>query len=156
MKLCGGCEQSLDDTAFSKNKLKSDGLDVHCKACAAKRYRAWKLSNLERDRARVSAWSKQNKEKRRESGHKRRLLEKAKSFSISAKDLKRILSMPCYNCGSRQNITYDHVVPMSRGGNHGIGNMMPLCSSCNSSKGTKLLIEWKHKHFNIVEKELSR
>nr|WP_239115333.1 HNH endonuclease [Streptomyces sp. SID8499] len=38
--------------------------------------------------------------------------------------------------------TVDHVIPLSRGGQHAEGNLVPACKSCNSSKGDKLLIEW--------------
>jgi 5-methylcytosine-specific restriction endonuclease McrA len=37
----------------------------------------------------------------------------------------------------------DHVYPLSRGGSHGIGNVLPVCRPCNLSKGAKFLIEWK-------------
>jgi len=37
----------------------------------------------------------------------------------------------------------DHVVPLIRGGRHSVGNIIPACRSCNSSKGGKFIIEWK-------------
>lgn len=36
----------------------------------------------------------------------------------------------------------DHIVPLSRGGNHSYENLQCLCKSCNSSKGAKLMSEW--------------
>ena len=36
----------------------------------------------------------------------------------------------------------DHIVPVSRGGSHGIENYLPLCKRCNSSKGQQDLLEW--------------
>lgn len=36
----------------------------------------------------------------------------------------------------------DHVIPLARGGRHGIGNVLPACQPCNSSKGARLLAEW--------------
>ncbi|HAT1242480.1 TPA: HNH endonuclease [Corynebacterium striatum] len=41
-------------------------------------------------------------------------------------------------------MTLDHVVPLSRGGKNTIGNALPACQSCNSSKHSKLLAEWKY------------
>lgn len=49
----------------------------------------------------------------------------------------------CAYCGKITGLTIDHVVPISRGGEHDIGNVLPSCHSCNSKKGTKLLSEWK-------------
>lgn len=41
----------------------------------------------------------------------------------------------CISCGSSENITIDHIVPVSRGGKDEIKNLQPLCRSCNSKKG---------------------
>ena len=34
-----------------------------------------------------------------------------------------------------RNLTVDHIVPQSKGGGHGIGNLQLLCAACNSLKG---------------------
>jgi 5-methylcytosine-specific restriction endonuclease McrA len=34
-------------------------------------------------------------------------------------------------------LTVDHVIPLSVGGTNWLKNLQPLCSSCNSSKHTK-------------------
>jgi 5-methylcytosine-specific restriction endonuclease McrA len=39
-------------------------------------------------------------------------------------------------------LTRDHVEPISRGGRDEPSNVVPACTSCNSSKGKKLLIIW--------------
>jgi 5-methylcytosine-specific restriction endonuclease McrA len=50
----------------------------------------------------------------------------------------------CAYCGvSPHVLTQDHVVPVARGGAHELGNIVPACQACNSSKGDKLLDEWK-------------
>lgn len=42
----------------------------------------------------------------------------------------------CLCCGDDDNITIDHVIPVSKGGENSIDNLQPLCRSCNSRKGT--------------------
>ena len=39
--------------------------------------------------------------------------------------------------------TIDHIIPLIRGGNNLAHNLVPCCRKCNSSKGSKLLSEWK-------------
>lgn len=39
--------------------------------------------------------------------------------------------------GRKSAITRDHVVPISKGGRNDIGNLRPLCFSCNSKKGDR-------------------
>jgi 5-methylcytosine-specific restriction endonuclease McrA len=39
--------------------------------------------------------------------------------------------------------TVDHIVPLNRGGDNQKQNLTPACRSCNSSKGARLLSEWK-------------
>lgn len=64
-------------------------------------------------------------------------------YYITHKDLIRLTNSPCMNCNSKENIQIDHIIPVSRGGYHGIGNLQPLCKSCNLSKGSKTLTEWR-------------
>jgi len=50
----------------------------------------------------------------------------------------------CAYCGKESaRITQDHVIPLSRGGDHTASNVLPACRSCNSRKGRLLLEEWR-------------
>jgi hypothetical protein len=42
--------------------------------------------------------------------------------------------MCCAHCGSTDDLTIDHVVPVAKGGLDDPGNLQVLCRRCNSSK----------------------
>ncbi|MEM0116858.1 MAG: HNH endonuclease [Conexivisphaerales archaeon] len=48
----------------------------------------------------------------------------------------------CVYCNSAKEIHFDHIIPLSKGGPDTADNMVPVCSSCNSSKGDKDLYDW--------------
>src|ERR1700728_3733540 len=45
----------------------------------------------------------------------------------------------CQYCGSRSNLTVDHVVPRSKGGSSSWDNIVASCAPCNRRKGNTLL-----------------
>ena len=44
----------------------------------------------------------------------------------------------CARCGSRENLEYDHIVPVSKGGGHTERNIELLCEDCNRAKGNQI------------------
>lgn len=52
----------------------------------------------------------------------------------------------CWYCGRMvgfQNLTMDHVVPLSRGGRSTKDNLVPSCKECNTKKKSSLPVEWE-------------
>jgi 5-methylcytosine-specific restriction endonuclease McrA len=50
------------------------------------------------------------------------------------------LGWHCRVCGkelTKDTVTIDHIVPVSRGGTNDIENLQPMCHSCNSRKGNR-------------------
>jgi 5-methylcytosine-specific restriction endonuclease McrA len=45
----------------------------------------------------------------------------------------------CQYCGSRSNLTVDHVVPRSKGGSSSWDNIVASCAPCNRRKGNAML-----------------
>ena len=45
----------------------------------------------------------------------------------------------CQYCGSRNELTFDHLLPRSRGGKTNWENVVTACSNCNVQKGGRLL-----------------
>jgi 5-methylcytosine-specific restriction enzyme A len=70
---------------------------------------------------------------------------KARELRRSSWWLNRIQTGVCYYCNKevgRQNLTMDHIVPVSRGGKSRKGNVVPSCKDCNNKKKYLLPIEW--------------
>lgn len=115
---------------------------------------AWRSRNvdrsayleLSRDRRREAAraWRLANPARARALVHRRR--SRLKGGAISDRDWEALVRRHdgrCAYCGERGQMTMDHVVPVSRGGSNYIGNILPACKPCNSSKGARLLMEWR-------------
>jgi 5-methylcytosine-specific restriction endonuclease McrA len=65
-------------------------------------------------------------------------------YTITLRDLIRLLTSPCAVPGcTRTDIELDHVIPLSRGGSHGIGNLQSLCQHHNRTKHSKTWIEFR-------------
>ena len=47
----------------------------------------------------------------------------------------------CGYCGSKRNLTIDHIIPRSKGGGNSWDNLVTCCSKCNNQKDSKTLEE---------------
>jgi endonuclease I len=71
--------------------------------------------------------------------------EKRDDFALTDSQWEETLQYfecKCAYCGEEKKLTYDHFHPFSKGGDFGYGNVIPCCTSCNSSKNNKLFNEW--------------
>jgi 5-methylcytosine-specific restriction endonuclease McrA len=69
------------------------------------------------------------------------------TYMVTERDWRRLVARHgglCAYCKERPWEHRDHVVPLSRGGRHTIGNLLPACAPCNQSKSARLLMEWPH------------
>ncbi|HJN87120.1 MAG: HNH endonuclease [Dehalococcoidia bacterium] len=48
----------------------------------------------------------------------------------------------CVYCGDRDVRRWDHVVPVARGGDTVLGNMVPACARCDDSKQATVFEQW--------------
>jgi 5-methylcytosine-specific restriction endonuclease McrA len=101
-------------------------------------------------RAKDKNWRERNKEHylvtHRISVHRRRVkLKKNGGKRITEVQWKALCEQTgnrCLACGQPGNyitLTMDHIIPIKKGGKDGISNIQPLCRSCNSSKGIKII-----------------
>lgn len=171
MKSCRVCKESKSVKFFGKLSAAADGLNYICKPCNSKRsimrYNSNKDLWQERQRKRrsdnyeaVIAIERASRERRSEFQRPRKNERQIKrsrviaerSFEISEKEVARLYASACMECGSDESPSIDHIIPLSRGGSHSIGNLTTLCRKCNSSKGSKTLVEWR-KHKALASKE---
>lgn len=112
--------------------------------------KAWQAENPERTKASKAKYAMANPRRQKIKNNGR--------FIISQKEIMRLYSSPCFYCGSLEDIHLDHVIPISRGGNDSIGNLVPACKPCNLSKYNKTITEWKKYRrdvFDITQKAIS-
>jgi len=60
-----------------------------------------------------------------------------KTIKVNRKRIFKRDGYACQYCGSKKNLTIDHVMPRSRGGLNSWKNMVTCCFRCNSYKGDK-------------------
>lgn len=122
--------------------------------------RAYRQRYPEKVRAQLDAWLKAHPEYEPARYAKRYADPKQRVRMLAANKLHRfrkranggrgvtvdqmldLLSKPCAYCGAEAT-EIDHVLPVSRGGEHDINNVAPACRSCNASKGARTPEEWR-------------
>lgn len=99
------------------------------------------------ERKRLSAWKRTNRPKATVWAHRRRARKLTAGGTHNATDIQRqgaVQKWRCWWCGEDCKDSYhiDHMVPLSRGGHNGPGNIVIACPHCNLSKHDKLPHEW--------------
>lgn len=77
---------------------------------------------------------------------KKREKDKARDLRRTRWWQNRLAKGECHYCGGKfpsDELTMDHIVPVTRGGKSTRGNVVPACKGCNSSKKYLLPMEWK-------------
>jgi len=66
------------------------------------------------------------------------------TISATMREWEREQELPknCVYCGSQVDLTTEHLIPLSRGGENVSDNVVLACKSCNASKGEKGVFEW--------------
>jgi 5-methylcytosine-specific restriction endonuclease McrA len=115
-----------------KRRLKLEQPEAH--AAAASASRAWWAANVEKHRL------YQSNRRAKKASH-------PDSVPVSERDWLRLVRRYrgcCAYCEQpATELHMDHVIPLHKGGRHGIGNVLPACPPCNLSKSASLLIEWR-------------
>lgn len=103
--------------------------------------RAYRAANPEKTAAKLRAYAKRYPDKVRA----RCALRRARMRGAAVCDfttaqwevIKAAYHHCCAYCGELKPLTIDHVIPLSKGGNHTASNIVPACRSCNGRKWVK-------------------
>lgn len=156
--MCAECGGQLPPKRTSRRMFCS----LRCKNRAGRFKRVvvtkkWRQANPEKVRSIRAAYRQQdaeymrsyyerNPERFADARHLRRArLASVGGAGVSGSDWNRLVVRyggRCAYCLAAKPLTVDHIIPISRGGQHAIGNVLPACEHCNKSKGARLLIEW--------------
>lgn len=174
-KKCSKCDVIRDRSEFYNYIDSSDGLHSQCKKCMSSYDKKWRENNPEKDRQRNKNWRDNNPDREKEHTRKWRSknINKVRELAkknyhknkqvrvIRASARKRDIGLLpkevtehiswcknqlCFYCGGPGG-AHDHVVPHSRGGLTEIENLVPTCTRCNSSKGSKTPQEWTRRWY---------
>ena len=125
-------EKNQKDAAYAKANP-----EVNRRASAK-----YRMNNPEKAKLSAKKWRQNNPEFGRAKSQKRRRRLESDNYLITKKEMRNLYKQPCLYCGAPSE-HIDHIVPLSRGGKHSIGNLTGACASCNLSKGSKFITEWK-------------
>ncbi len=106
--------------------------------------RAWGKRNHEHVLARRRTWSNTPEQRLKSllKTHQRRV---TKNGTVTPEQVAELMERQkiCYYCkkpfNSRRKPTIDHVIPLAKGGQHDISNLVLACLSCNTRKQAHLI-----------------
>jgi 5-methylcytosine-specific restriction endonuclease McrA len=139
---CARCGQRkpLSADSFPRLAARASGYHSWCKECWRAYYREHRQAWLELGRR----YKQSHPEIRRESGHRRRARERG--ARVGKVSLKRILlrdDWTCHLCGDKiegfSDLHFDHIIPLSKGGEHSENNIALSHAVCNMRKHTSVV-----------------
>lgn len=106
--------------------------------------KVYRQNHLEQELATSKRWAENNRHKARAYKAKNNAKRKqAKAFSVTSKDIARVLAMNCFYCQETASEHIDHIIPLARGGTHSVGNLIGSCARCNIQKSSKTIMEYR-------------
>jgi len=146
--MCSACHNA-DGRRRYKNNPEPDILRAQKWAAAntgrvRENNRQYHLNNAKKKCDAWRQWRNANPERARLKYHIRRAKQLNNGiFAISVDEIKRMLGRVCYLCRIAPSTQIDHILPVSRGGQHSVGNLLGACGPCNRHKSGMLLVEYR-------------
>lgn len=155
MKTCRKCNTKRDELSFRSNPKVKSGLHSWCRPCEREECRKWRESHREYWKARYHLYDKHGlrpprkrvyrssttPERRRKLRQFTSALRRARILSVICsltnqewEKIKESTGYRCVYCGLKLPLTMDHLIPISKGGEHSKSNIVPACKPCNVRK----------------------
>ncbi len=150
MKTCITCETEKPLDQFNKKSGTKDGHRSTCRKCQSAYKRQWRTKNIEHarneSRKRYALDINGERDRQRLKNYVRRAkINDSDSRLVTTADMRRLLREPCRASHLSPCLgepTIDHIIPISRGGAHSVGNLQMLCAHHNCSKKDRLWVEF--------------
>lgn len=150
-RVCPRCGKTLMELDFSSSAVTKDHKQPLCRACTE----AARIS-LEAKRYRMTP---EGRVTTILGGLTYRTKQAGRIMQITREELARLLrKRTCAYCGRRFqkdskefSIVVDHVVPLARGGDTVVGNLVAACWLCNHSKGERTPEQWQPRWYKKEE-----
>lgn len=119
----------------------------------------YREENKEKESERHKKWYKNNPEKAFNRDARRRLKEESQGRGITKEqwlEMMKFFNWRCAYSGEKfsNNRTIDHIIPLSKGGEHEVWNCVPMIKNYNSSKHTRNWINWYNQQNFYSEERL--
>lgn len=148
LKVCSKCKQEKSQSRFHKSLGKSLTVRPYCKECTKRQQKVYYKKNKLKCVERRKKWEIKNRKRYLEiklySQRKRNLLKKGVTKLLTRKELSEIRSSYsnlCVYCLKPAEAN-EHIIPICSGGQDTLDNVVPVCTSCNSSKQGKVMMLW--------------
>lgn len=154
-KTCSKCRETKPLTEYHKNARNRDGLHSHCKKCQCAYVRTYYQTHKAETTARMRQWRAENPERYRDNNIRNKGELRARNAGnvvekgVDASVLLERQGGRCYLClmpidialrhPHPGSLSVDHIVPISKGGDHTPENALATCLACNLAKRAKPL-----------------
>lgn len=151
-KRCGE-DKPLTNEFFRATDKRLSGFMGICIDCEREKRR---IHNQKHKEYRNEYYKKYNKEHRQErkkyykhrnkvKNHNRRTRKRSSEHTLTKAQWQKTLDYfnnSCAYCGSTENLTQEHFIPISKNGHHTINNVIPACDRCNLNKSNHDFEDW--------------
>ena len=155
---CKECRNEENKQHYIKNKAKVIERTKKYSIDNKDKMRIWRIQYLKDNSAKVierdTKYRRNHLERYALKSQKRRALEQSLPATLTLEQWETIkgdFDNKCAYCGQQLKLTYEHFIPLSKGGEYTQNNIIPVCLSCNSSKRSHEFSSWypKQRFYNL-------